>query len=91
MKTTRPERGLERLLLALEQELLGASDKEILAAAAQLGMQPAMKGSSALFGVTFALQWRAAEADPRTPLHKAAGRVSRMRARRTHKSDDSSS
>ncbi len=91
MKTIRPERGLERLLLALEQELLGASDKEILAAAAQLGMKPAMKGSSALFGVTFALRWRAAEADPRTPLHRVTGRVSRIRARRNHKSNDSSS
>ena len=48
----RPERELERVLLAFEHEVIDASDEEILAAARELGMNPAMKGSSAFFGVT---------------------------------------
>ena len=52
MKTPDPERGLERLLAALECDLLDATDEEILAAARELGMNPAMKGSAAFFGVT---------------------------------------
>jgi hypothetical protein len=52
MKMTRPDSALERLLLALEDELLEATDEEILAAAHELGMNPAMKGSAAFFGLT---------------------------------------
>ena len=52
MKTMNPERRLERLLVALEHDLLEATDEEILAAAKELGMNPAMKGSAAFFGVT---------------------------------------
>ena len=48
----RPERELERVLLAFEHEVIDASNEEILAAARELGMKPAMKGSSAFFGVT---------------------------------------
>ena len=48
----RPERELERVLLAFEHDVMDASDEEILAAARELGMNPAMKGSSAFFGVT---------------------------------------
>lgn len=42
---------LERLLAALERELLEATDEEILEAAGELGMNPAMKGSAAFFGI----------------------------------------
>jgi hypothetical protein len=42
----------ERLLVALERELIEATDEEILQAASDLGMNPAMKGSAAFFGVT---------------------------------------
>jgi hypothetical protein len=42
----------ERLLAALERELIAATDEEILEAASDLGMNPAMKGSAAFFGVT---------------------------------------
>lgn len=42
----------ERLLAALERELIEATDEEILEAASDLGMNPAMKGSAAFFGVT---------------------------------------
>lgn len=52
MKRIYPERGLERLLAALERDLLDATDEEILEAARELGMNPAMKGSAAFMGVT---------------------------------------
>jgi hypothetical protein len=51
MKSDNAER-FEGLLAALEQELIAATDEEILEAAADLGMNPAMKGSAAFFGVT---------------------------------------
>jgi hypothetical protein len=47
-----PEAALTRILNALEQELLAASDEDILAAARDLGMNPAMKGSAAFWGVS---------------------------------------
>jgi hypothetical protein len=52
MKSTQPFEDFERLLAVLERDLLDATDAEILAGAAELGINPAMKGSSALFGVT---------------------------------------
>ena len=52
MRTVRPELGLERLLLALERDLLAATDQEILEAANEIGINPTQKGSAALFGVT---------------------------------------
>jgi hypothetical protein len=42
----------EQLLAALERELIEATDEEILEAASDLGMNPAMRGSAAFFGVT---------------------------------------
>ncbi len=53
MKNSYPERGFEQLLFSLERELLAASDDEIAAVASELGQKPDMKGSVALFGVTF--------------------------------------
>jgi len=50
MKADNAER-FERLLAALERELIEATDEEILAAAKELGMNPAMKGSAAFFGI----------------------------------------
>ncbi len=52
MKPPHPERAFDRLLLALEHELLTAPEEEVFAAAQELGMNPAMKGSAAFFGVT---------------------------------------
>ncbi|MBW8077874.1 MAG: hypothetical protein GJU76_07335 [Gallionella sp.] len=49
-------RAFERLLIALEQELVNATDDEVLEAARDLGMNPTLKGSSALFGVTISAQ-----------------------------------
>lgn len=53
MKVDNADR-FERLLVALERELIEATDEEILEAARDLGMNPAMKGSAAFFGVTLA-------------------------------------
>jgi hypothetical protein len=72
MRNTRSD--LERLLAALERELLDATDEEILAAAKELGMDPTMKGSSAFSGVTILLRWPAARRDvelPDYPTHTA--------------------
>ncbi|HEY2591549.1 MAG TPA: hypothetical protein VGI35_08150, partial [Steroidobacteraceae bacterium] len=56
MTTARPELGLERVLAALEHDLLDATDQEIREAANELGMNPTLKGSAALFGVTFTIK-----------------------------------
>jgi hypothetical protein len=56
MKPTRPELGLERVLAALEQDLLLATDEEILDVATEMGLKPDMRGSIALAGVTFTAQ-----------------------------------
>jgi len=52
MTFSRFDLKLERLLLDLERDLTEATDEEILAAARELGMNPAMRGSAAFFGVT---------------------------------------
>ncbi len=46
-----PELALERLLLAIEHELLAASDHDVEVAARELGIKPEMKGSIALVGI----------------------------------------
>lgn len=51
MKADNAER-FERLLAALERELIEATDDEILQATRDLGMNPTIKGSAAFFGVT---------------------------------------
>jgi hypothetical protein len=69
-----PHSNLERLLAALERELIDATDEEVLAAAKELGMDPTMKGSSAFFGVKMLLSWPAARRDvelPDYPTHTA--------------------
>jgi len=52
MKSTRPELALERILIALERDVVDATDEELLTAARELGMNPSMQGSAAVFGVT---------------------------------------
>jgi hypothetical protein len=51
--TAFPEVTLGRILDALECELIEASDAEILEAAQDLGMNPAMRGSAAFFGLKY--------------------------------------
>lgn len=48
-----PETALERILDALERELVEASDADILEAAHDLGMKPEMKGSAAFLGLRY--------------------------------------
>lgn len=48
-----PEAVLTRILEAFGQELIDASDEEIIEAAKDLGMDPHMKGSAAFLGLTF--------------------------------------
>lgn len=47
----------ERLLIALERELIEATDEEILEAARDLRMNPEMRGSAAFIGLTHAPRW----------------------------------
>jgi hypothetical protein len=79
-KAEQLEERLDGLLDALEQELTEATDEEILAAAGDLGMDPAMKGSAAFFGVTVDLRTKSQQ-----------GQISRLpdwaRARRGLKDD----
>ena len=89
MKSARPELGLERLLIALERDLLDAPDEEILAMANELGMKPGMKGSVALFGVTVAARLR--NQDNLVQTKKATGRGRAIRSRRRPKGDSPSS
>ena len=53
LKVTSPDTALTRILLALERELLDASEEEIIAAAKDLGMNPEMKGSAAFAGLKY--------------------------------------
>jgi hypothetical protein len=80
MKTKRPELALERILLAVERDLLDATDEEILTAAKELGMNPTMKGSAAFFGVTVL-------ARPRSESKDTAKRNVSPLARRRPKGD----
>ena len=53
VRVSLPEAVLTRVLDALGQELIDASDEEIMEAAKDLGMDPHMKGSAAFLGLTF--------------------------------------
>jgi hypothetical protein len=55
MSAPRPELALERILAALEAELIAARDDEIMDAAKDLGMNPAMKGSAAFTDIRILL------------------------------------
>jgi hypothetical protein len=86
MKTTHTDSALERLLLALEQELLDATDEEVFAAARELGMNPSMKGSSAFFGVTILVR-PMVTSRPRPWILTADDEPSTKRPRRRPKGD----
>jgi hypothetical protein len=91
MKPTRLEVGFERLLAALERDLLDATDEEILAVAHELGMNPSMKGSIALFGVTFAARLKDQTSHSQRPTKTTPGRASAGRSRRRPKGNSPSS
>jgi len=80
MKRMYPELALERILIALERDLVDATDEEILGAARELGMNPSMKGSAAFFGVTRPVRVRSWS-------EQIAQRQSSPRARRRTKRD----
>ena len=48
-----PVRALERVLDALEAELIEATDQDVLEAAHSLGMDPLTKGSAAFVGLKY--------------------------------------
>jgi hypothetical protein len=90
MKTTRPELGFERLLAALERDLIDTTNEEILVVANEIGLKPGMKGSIALLGVTFAVQLTN-QYNSGLPSKKARERESASRPRRRRKGDAPSS
>jgi hypothetical protein len=52
-QVTTSETALARVLDSLEQELIEASDEDVLGAARDLGMNPMMKGSAAFAGLNY--------------------------------------
>jgi hypothetical protein len=52
-KRSAADRSLDRILAALEAELVAASDDEIVEVARDLGMNLAMKGSAAFIGLKY--------------------------------------
>ena len=63
----RPELTLERILAALEAGLVAATDDEIMQAAKDLGMNPAMKGSLAFADIRILLASRQVGGDDWAP------------------------
>lgn len=53
-----PEVMLTRIAAQFEEELLAASDEEIIAAAKDLGMNPSMRGSAAFAGIKYPVSAR---------------------------------
>jgi hypothetical protein len=82
MNTRRLEVGFDCVVTALERDLLNATDEEIVAGAKELGMNPDMKGSAALFGVTQMWQPRSRL---KTRPKKAGSQTDVTRARRRPK------
>jgi hypothetical protein len=72
MKKIPPELRLERIVLALSEDVTQASDAEILAACADLGIQPAMKGSIAFLGLKKGLAFFPYVPEKLPPLTDAA-------------------
>jgi hypothetical protein len=63
---------LSRILEGLEQELVDATDEEILEAAKDLGMKPLMRGSAAFMGVTSPTRWHVSDFFDVTDARKQA-------------------
>lgn len=61
LTATSHDQRLDRVLCALEREILEATDEEVRQAAADLGIDPDMKGSIAWVGVFLAAKWRPEE------------------------------
>jgi hypothetical protein len=81
----RPELTLERILAALEAGLVAATDDEIMEAAKDLGMNPAMKGSAAFADIRILLASRQDRGDdwaPPAPEKKNGTPVARIFVKR---------
>jgi hypothetical protein len=59
MNSLWPQASLARIRAEFEKELLSATDEEIMAAASDLGMNPAMRGSAAFAGLKYPISARA--------------------------------
>lgn len=70
-RTRSAESRLERVLAALEQELMEVPEEEILDAARSLGMNPEMKGSVLYAGVRFPSSVTLADAFDLAALRRA--------------------
>jgi hypothetical protein len=82
VKVALPEVALTRILEAFGQELIDASDEEIMEAAKDLGIDPHMKGSSAFLGLTFPSRLKVSdvfdlEANKDLIAHKTRERLAR--------------
>ena len=53
--------ALERVIDALAEDLIAATDEELLQAATDLGMDPLSKGSAAFAGIKYPATWRFAD------------------------------
>jgi hypothetical protein len=71
----RPQIQLERVLAALERELIDAKDEELMEVVDELGLKPSMKGSVALFGVTRRINWAQHVAAAETPSAEGQART----------------
>jgi hypothetical protein len=77
VKVVSPPLRLMRILVALEQELIDASDEDIMEAARDLGMNPKMKGSAAFLGIKFSDKMRMADFFESGSSKNAPAKVSR--------------
>jgi hypothetical protein len=85
VKRPLPHVRLERIVEALEQELIAASDAELLQAASDLGMKPGMRGSAAFLGLLYPAKSRLQDffaAGVRTETWAAIERLRQLRRQR---------
>jgi hypothetical protein len=82
VKAVLPEVALTRILDALGEELIDASDEEIMEAAKDLGMDPHMKGSAAFLGLTFPTRMNVSDVFDLEAIKDIIARTERERAAR---------
>jgi hypothetical protein len=77
--------ALARVLDGLEQELIDASNEEILEAAKDLGMNPMMKGSAAFMGLNHPGTARVDDFFDAEMLTQIRAQMQRIATRRTYR------
>jgi hypothetical protein len=80
VKVALPEVVLTRILEAFGQELIDASDEEIMETAEDLGMDLQMKGSGAFAGLTYPAKWQLSDFFDVDAINQ---RIAREAAKRT--------